>query len=597
MTQRRPTEWFPAQGSPAQGLPARTAPIRRLLGALVAVALVIVAQASVAVLSGALVPGVATPARAQLFDDRFPFQNPFGNPFQRQRQREQQQYWNPFAPPQEQRQAAPPPDFSKAPPPKKHEGTPTTNVVVLGDSMADWLAYGLETAFAESPEMGVVRKHRTQSGLIRQDVRSDPRGEHPDWPKALQDVLGTDKPDFIVMMIGVNDRRPIREPRAARAAVGRAGQQGQQAQPGQPGQPGQPAQPGQQATPGQPAPPADDAAGGDAQQAGGGALHEFRSERWSELYIRRIDETIAALKSKGVPVFWVGLPPVRGTRSMADFGYLNDLYRSRAEKAGIVYIDVWDGFVDEQGRFAQQGPDVEGQIRRLRAGDGVHFTQAGARKLAHYVERELQRWMTARGTVALPVDEPAKEPELPAAAPEVPGAPSRPAGTARPLAGPVITLSMVPIAAEGDDQLVGAPRQTKTAALDVVAAKVLQKGEAMPSPAGRADDFAWPRREPAAVGADPVVAYTTLPMTPMKGEKQMVADAPAAVAPATAAAPKPPGQSAPRVARAPQPQYQQQQSFFGGGGWFGQPYRQPQGQQYRQVQRPTFFPFLFGGGR
>ncbi|MBK5956780.1 hypothetical protein CCR97_00890, partial [Rhodoplanes elegans] len=55
----------------------------------------------------------------------------------------------------------------------------------------------------------------------------------------------------------------------------------------------------------------------------------------------------------------------------------------------------------------------------------------------------------------------------------------------------------------------------------------------------------------------------------------------------------------PDGARAPQPQYQQQQSFFGGGGWFGQPYRQPQyQQQYRQApQRPTFFPFLFGGGR
>ena len=26
-----------------------------------------------------------------------------------------------------------------------------------------------------------------------------------------------------------------------------------------------------------------------------------------------------------------------------------DLYRSRAEKAGIIYIDVWNGFVDEAG--------------------------------------------------------------------------------------------------------------------------------------------------------------------------------------------------------------------------------------------------------
>jgi hypothetical protein len=65
-------------------------------------------------------------------------------------------------------------------------------------------------------------------------------------------------------------------------------------------------------------------------------------------------------------------------------GYLDELYRGRAEKAGIAYVDIWDGFVDDQGRYAVQGPDFEGQIRRLRTADGVHFTKAGAVKLASY---------------------------------------------------------------------------------------------------------------------------------------------------------------------------------------------------------------------
>jgi len=93
---------------------------------------------------------------------------------------------------------------------------------------------------------------------------------------------------------------------------------------------------------------------------------EFRTGAWSEAYIRRIDETITALKTSGVPVFWVGLPPLRGQKSAGDIPFLNDLYRSRADKAGIIYIDAWDGFVDEDGRFAQSGPDVQGQTRRLR---------------------------------------------------------------------------------------------------------------------------------------------------------------------------------------------------------------------------------------
>ena len=81
--------------------------------------------------------------------------------------------------------------------------------------------------------------------------------------------------------------------------------------------------------------------------------------------------------------------------------------RSRAEKAGAIYIDVWDGFVDESGRFVVQGPDFEGQIRRLRVSDGVHFTKAGARKLAHYRRaRNPPRGHARLGPIALPTTEP-----------------------------------------------------------------------------------------------------------------------------------------------------------------------------------------------
>src|SRR5215203_4344398 len=113
---------------------------------------------------------------------------------------------------------------------------------------------------------------------------------------------------------------------------------------------------------------------------------------------------IAILKSKGVPVLWAGLPAVRGPKSTSDTLFLDTLYRDAAGKAGITYVDVWDGFVDEAGHFLQQGPDFEGQIRRLRSSDGVYFTRPGARKLAHYVEREIRRDLNrVLGPVALPV--------------------------------------------------------------------------------------------------------------------------------------------------------------------------------------------------
>ena len=163
-----------------------------------------------------------------------------------------------------------------------------------------------------------------------------------------------------------------------------------------------------------------------AKKAGGSA--EFRSDEWEKIYLRRIDDTIAALKSKGVPVIWVGLPSIRGARSSGDAAYLNELYRARAERAGITYIDVWDGFVDEAGKYSNYGPDYEGQVRRLRSSDGVFFTKAGAIKLARYVEHSLGRYMSNRVPVALPSG-------------PVEPAPSEAKPAERPLMGPVVPLT------------------------------------------------------------------------------------------------------------------------------------------------------------
>ncbi len=70
---------------------------------------------------------------------------------------------------------------------------------------------------------------------------------------------------------------------------------------------------------------------------------------------------------------------------------MNDIYRERAYLNGVRYIDAYASFIDELGGYSDYGPDVTGKIRRLRDTDGVHFTDAGYRKLAHFVDRELRR--------------------------------------------------------------------------------------------------------------------------------------------------------------------------------------------------------------
>jgi hypothetical protein len=65
------------------------------------------------------------------------------------------------------------------------------------------------------------------SGLVRADVRSDPHGEYPDWPRAAREMIASRKPKFVVMMIGINDRKQIRE--AFRVAPLRAAKPSSQA--------------------------------------------------------------------------------------------------------------------------------------------------------------------------------------------------------------------------------------------------------------------------------------------------------------------------------------------------------------------------------
>src|ERR1700738_170007 len=269
----------------------------------------------------ALLVGIVGPASAQFFDFGGPPPRPqpqhrggfgsgwFGNDF--------------FAPFQQQApQQRPREDFSRAPPPSKRDAAAERNVLVLGDAMADWLAYGLEDAYAEQPEMGVVRKHKTVSGLIRYQ----PKGEPADWAAAAKGILANAKADAIVVMLGLNDRIAIREPAAdksdSKSSDKKTDKKDAKGKPD--GTPDAVAKPGEKPVDTELSP--DDAAENDAPPViapeksarSPNGIYQFREERWVELYTKKIEEMIAVMKSKGVPVLWVGLPAVRGPKATSD---------------------------------------------------------------------------------------------------------------------------------------------------------------------------------------------------------------------------------------------------------------------------------------
>ena len=499
-------------------------------------------------------------AQAQFFGDRYygndGYNGGYGG-YQQRYQRPREDFNFPFGD-RFMRPAPPPADYSKAPGPRKLDNPPTTNIVVIGDSLADWLAYGLDETYADQPDMGVVRKIKPTSGLVRYDAKN----ENLDWAGAVKDTLAGERPNAIVVMLGLNDRTSLKDripPKPVPPKPGEAPAAGQPpgqsaAAPGQPQAPNQAqgqAQPApgkeqgqaaeQKPAPGKPQPAqgqaqeqkpaqgqaqpqaqsaaptpqapqvnAADSEGGKepptAQPVPSGGTFEFHTDKWAEVYGRRVDEMINALKARGVPILWVGVPSLRGTKSTSDMAYLDEIYRERAEKAGIAYVDIWDGFVDEQGRYTVQGPDFEGQTRKLRTPDGVHFTKAGAVKLASYVDQELRRIMS-KGVIA-PVALPAgPDANAPKPAPAVGG---------RPDVGPVVPLVSGVGGGDRSDghggDLAGGGRPAQLTSTDPVAAKVLTHGDAIAAPSGRADDFAWPRR-----GDAPPVTLDTGPLpTPVQ---------------------------------------------------------------------------------
>lgn len=320
-------------------------------------------------------------------------------------------------------------------------------VAVVGDNIGYHLAQGLIDTEADGGRgLTIVRKTRDSSGLVREDFY--------DWQKNLRDILaGTETYGAIVVMIGTNDRQELRD------AAGR---------------------------------------------------QEPLSPRWKEIYTARVDGLVGQLKAKGVPFFWVGLPIMRAERYSNDLQQLNEIYRARVEAAGGRYVDIWDAFADEKGLYNVFGPDVSGQIVKIRTSDGVHFTKAGQRKLAYFVEQAM-RGVTERARpapdaaiAALPPQTLAPAPGAPAAAqPATPGAPAPqaalpapppvPAPPPKPEFGPVLPLTAPPLAANGELLGPTGPRANRGVARAAIAPE-LATGRALAPPRGRADDFSWPRR-------------------------------------------------------------------------------------------------------
>jgi len=233
----------------------------------------------------------------------------------------------------------------------------------------------------------------------------------------------------------------------------------------------------------------------------GERIVEFRDPRWRDIYQARIDQFLGYFGALRTRLYWTGLPIMRAARDSEDSSFFDEIFKSRMFTASARFVDVWEGFADDEGKYVAIGPDINGNKRRLRKSDGINVTPAGNRKLAFFVDNTLKRdGAVSAAPLIAGLELPSRRDEqgtnrLPGSvAPSVPAAPI--AALAPNYVGAVVQLTPLPFKP-------GAELATSPVNRDDFASRVLQRGDLAPTHVGRADHAQWP--SPAAVVSRPPV--------------------------------------------------------------------------------------------
>lgn len=134
----------------------------------------------------------------------------------------------------------------------------------------------------------------------------------------------------------------------------------------------------------------------------GGETFEPLSSQWTAAYQARITDFLSKLRAARKPVIWVGLPPMSKTEYSAAISQISNIQRLASFSGGAEFLDIYERFLGEDGKYASHGPDVNGQNARMRKDDGIHFSSAGADKLAFYLSQTISSFYRGGGvTIAV----------------------------------------------------------------------------------------------------------------------------------------------------------------------------------------------------
>lgn len=127
---------------------------------------------------------------------------------------------------------------------------------------------------------------------------------------------------------------------------------------------------------------------------------------WTAEYSARVANVVRMLRAANKPVIWIGLPPMEAPKFGKAMIQVNEIQRLAAFSGGAEFLDIYEKFATEEGGYSSRGPDLNGNQVRMRKDDGIHFSSAGADKLAFYVSQSLKNYYRGGGTVGIEVADP-----------------------------------------------------------------------------------------------------------------------------------------------------------------------------------------------
>ncbi len=128
-----------------------------------------------------------------------------------------------------------------------------------------------------------------------------------------------------------------------------------------------------------------------------GETYDSLTDQWTAAYQARITSFLGKLRAARKPVIWVGLPPMSKTEYSAAISQISNIQRLASFSGGAEFLDIYERFLGEDGKYSSHGPDVNGQNARMRKDDGIHFSSAGADKLAFYLSQTIQSFYRGGG--------------------------------------------------------------------------------------------------------------------------------------------------------------------------------------------------------